>query len=69
MSPNPARKTLLGICGENTFMIAVNIDVHVSMREILILPGLGEEGGNTDVERRLNEVGDEGGVTFGNQCD
>ena len=50
-------------------MIAVNIDVHVSMREILILPGLGEEGGNTDVERRLNEVGDEGGVTFGNQCD
>ena len=33
------------------------------------VPGLGEEGGNTDVERRLNEVGDEGGVTFGNQCD
>ena len=45
-------------------MIAVKIDVHVSS-----VPGLGEEGGNTDVERRLNEVGDEGGVTFGNQCD
>ena len=55
-------------------MIAVNIDVHVSFA-----PGLGEEGGKTDVERRLNDVGDEGGVTckiqseggvtFGKQCD
>ena len=55
-------------------MIVVNIDVHVSF-----VPGLGEEGGNTDVERRLNVVGDEGGVTckiqseggvtFEDQCD